>query len=537
MSESLTLKHRLCYTTVSIIVDEGMERCLSSENSWTRAFKRRRTTWMSNVALRSYTEYRLLDLSDDVLSVIMKRLLPRTKVLRGRSFASYRDVVNLAFTCRRLANIFRLVREVPSEVDGLFDQVLLGPSTDGLLRYPSPAEAPFFRNLIGDCGVELRKLCLPCLSSVEISPLVNLVVSICVQLRALRLTDAGALSEEAVEQLTSSSISTLRVFRPSVQTLRKLAKSGDQCHTFWICGVSEHFFTEQTRKFIQESPTLLCNRDKPGGLKFRLKTGEGNVLRAVCPLLIQRHPFVEYIYKDEDKSVIEPRLTIRCPRISRWALSKNENSSVVDIPAAFKGIPVRLTLQSLNQIEEYLRAEKSVKEQVKKNFENLVFIDIGFEFGSEASGLKVCECLLDILNSENNRLYLLNISREFVALGHHPVVVDLLKRTKQLRKIHLGDFSTEQRSGQAMDGLRDDLFLDRLPMFVDRLQEHCKSLQTLNMSTCFQVFPFEKRQALRPKIENALHRLSEYESGAEAVNVDGLRRALWRWLDRVNLKQ
>ncbi|CAN8066471.1 unnamed protein product [Agarophyton chilense] len=481
-----------------------MQHCLALDTPSIPEFKRRRYNWVSSVSQGSFDQCRLLDLSDDVLMVVMHRLLPNKKTLRGRDLAAYRDVANLAFTCRRLLKLFRIVRTTPSEVYGLFDQLAIDPSSHGQLRYPPVVDIRFFRKLIAESD-------------------------------ALYLADAGTVLSETSKILSRSPIDHLRIYFPSINTLASLAFFERAGHPVWHVNVSNRAHNDRLYDAIKNHNAFECKRHK-SKLVVSLKDSSSipGILRTVYPLFVNRISQLRFIEKLETGN--ESRLIISFSDSTDLESLLMEKSTNAENSSGSDENELRtLYIRSDHSLDLYLSSSLARKEIMQKEVKGVYFIDVRISLIDSNSLRKLCKCLLDMFDEQNEVNNLL-VSREIVYFSPLPEIAHLLTRFKALKRIHFSERIRACSTSHSSHGLGDRMFLEHLPLFLNLLQTHCKCLETVNMSSCFPAFPIEKKEELQPRISHTLAALTHFESTTLSVSVDGVRRVLLTWLEHINLK-
>eukprot|EP00737_Agarophyton_chilense_P002345 gb/GEZJ01002664.1/.p1 GENE.gb/GEZJ01002664.1/~~gb/GEZJ01002664.1/.p1 ORF type:complete len:514 (-),score=41.28 gb/GEZJ01002664.1/:394-1935(-) len=512
-----------------------MQHCLALDTPSIPEFKRRRYNWVSSVSQGSFDQCRLLDLSDDVLMVVMHRLLPNKKTLRGRDLAAYRDVANLAFTCRRLLKLFRIVRTTPSEVYGLFDQLAIDPSSHGQLRYPPVVDIRFFRKLIAESGTQLRRLSIPFLPSMHTRTLMQLLFSVCFHLDALYLADAGTVLSETSKILSRSPIDHLRIYFPSINTLASLAFFERAGHPVWHVNVSNRAHNDRLYDAIKNHNAFECKRHK-SKLVVSLKDSSSipGILRTVYPLFVNRISQLRFIEKLETGN--ESRLIISFSDSTDLESLLMEKSTNAENSSGSDENELRtLYIRSDHSLDLYLSSSLARKEIMQKEVKGVYFIDVRISLIDSNSLRKLCKCLLDMFDEQNEVNNLL-VSREIVYFSPLPEIAHLLTRFKALKRIHFSERIRACSTSHSSHGLGDRMFLEHLPLFLNLLQTHCKCLETVNMSSCFPAFPIEKKEELQPRISHTLAALTHFESTTLSVSVDGVRRVLLTWLEHINLK-
>ncbi|KAI0565489.1 hypothetical protein FGB62_17g559 [Gracilaria domingensis] len=466
--------------------------------------------------------------------VVMRRLLPDKETLRGRDLAAYRDVANLAFTCPRLLSLFRMVRTTPVEVFGLFNQIAIDPSPQGQIRYPPICDIRFFRNLLEDSGTALRRLSIPFLPAVHTSTLIQLLFSVCFHLEALYLADAGTLLSKSSELLSKSPIDHLRIYFPSVATLASL--SSFEKNPIWHCNISGSAFDSQVFENIKKHEALTCRRHKRKlVIKLRDSSSVQGVLKIVHPILVPQLSLVRFIEKLETEH--EPRLIVTTSDASDLGILLLEKVAPADDVSETEDIELRtLYIRSYREVDLFLRSNLPRKEAIQREVKGVHLVDVRLAIRDRSSCDKLLKCLLELFD-EQNEVINLQISREIFFFSHIPEVLHLMTRFKTLKRIHFSEPIRTLSAAPASGPVTDKVFLEHLPTLLCVLQEKCHSLETVNMSSCFPAFPFEKREELRPGIHCALSALAQLENNSGNFSVDGIRRVLLMWLERVNLER
>ncbi|PXF47860.1 hypothetical protein BWQ96_02246 [Gracilariopsis chorda] len=516
-----------------------MRRHPPPEASWQQAFKRRRIAWLSTLTPRVQARYRLLDLHDDVLLVIFRKLLPPSSVLRGRSFTSYRDASNFAFTCRRLTELFHIVRVLPYSIDAVYHQHL------------SPvANSRFFRSVVADTRTMLRELHLPPFPACEMNDLVSLVLSSAPCLRAFHLTDDGRLSFAVSLALADSPIRTLHILEPREDCILALADEERRVFMSTFREVSTCFFREVYHHFIRQRTVQTHDACRGAGTHLILKPSKNAGRSRIFPVIRE---MLESRLADSTDSVTHvSALVLHRLQKPQKELSVALQTSSVRPVQYFLSPPndthrfsravgvLRLDLSSLSDIEQFLTADQRTKTRARYRIRatsTLCHIRSNLSLGNVSNFRRLCRFFLTLFSC-SNQIHTLEVSREFVAFAHLPIVPRLLLRLRRLKMICLRNPVTQIADKHPSPStVCDDLFLDRLPLFIDHLQRYCESFETITMESCFPRLNADRTQGLRRSIENALDRIARYENQRKNVDGDGLRRSLLAWIARIELPQ
>ncbi|CAN8067756.1 unnamed protein product [Agarophyton chilense] len=513
-------------------------------HQWPQALKRRRILWLSAIEPRAPSRYRLLDLNDDVLLHIFRILLPHSSVLRGRTLASYRDATHFGFTCKRLAGLFITARERPVAVDAGYHEKL------------SPVANPrFFRSVIADTSSVLRELHLPSFPTTDISDLVFHILTVIPTLQALNLIDDGSLTLQVAKALAVSSIRTLHIEKPRAECVHAFADEEQRVFSSSFRGVSSVLFRQvfqhvkdQNMRGVRAASILLRDRSRGAWTNFLVKphrdSPDFHFFPTFRSMLAERlesdcdgHPHISSLVMHRvRKAQRELYLELQAPteRELQYFLHPPDylhrfNSAV--------GV-LRLDLSSMAEVNMFLVADQRTKTRARyrtRATTSLSHIRADFLVENENNLCKLCKCLLTLISSQNT-VHTLDISRELVAFADSRTVPRLLKRLKNLKTICLRNPKAQNDPGfPSLSIASDYLFLDRFPKFINLLQRNCENLEIINIDLCFPQYPFERRKELRPGITVALSSLLRYETQSSKVNVDGLRRQLLKWLERVDL--
>ncbi|KAI0564769.1 hypothetical protein FGB62_23g04 [Gracilaria domingensis] len=511
---------------------------------WPQAFKRRRILWLSAIEPRAQPRYHLLDLDNDVLLHIFRMLLPQGSVLRGRALASYRDATHFAFTCRRLARLFIKARERPVAVDAAH-QPQLSPV----------AEPRFFRSVIGDTSSVLRELHLPPFPMSEISGLVLHILTAVPTLGALQLTDDGSISSEIGKALATSSIRTLHVLKPRSNCVNAFSHQEERVFTASFRGICNDLLSqafldvkEINMRGTKTVTIMLRDSSRVGLTNLLIKPHKDSPDFRFFPIF--RAMLGKRLRSDFDGVIHTSSLVMHRTRRPQPELYIEIQAPTARDLQYFLHPPnylqrfnsaagvLTLDLPSITEVNSFLSADQRTKTRARyrtRATSTLSHIRAGFLLGNEDSFCKLCKCLLTLLSSRNS-VNTLEVSREFVAFANSRAVPRLLKRVKNLKMVSLRNPTINDHSEIPPSSIvSDHLFLERLPTFIDHLEENCEQLETITMGLCFPQYPFERRRDLRPGIITALNRLLQYEKSSLKVDIDGLRRQLLRWLERVDL--